>query len=181
MEPNRRRRCTKTMRRFLALAGLLALGTLVVPTPVHAGGGCHSGSQPNGSGTTVSLAMNCMTPRVLHSSTGRITFVNKDSVMHNLVGESWGVDELRKDASYVHDFSPGTHAYSCTLHPGMVGAVVIGDGVGAVTPVANLASTPTAASASAPSDRLPLGLALGALAGIAATIAALRIRLRLSR
>jgi hypothetical protein len=163
------------MRRFLALAGLLTIGTLIVPTPVHAGGGCHGGGTPSASGTTVELAMNCMTPRVLHSSTGKITFVNNDQVTHNLVGDNWGVDELRTKQSFVHDFATGTHAYSCTLHPGMVGAIVVGDGVGTVTPVAKLASTRTAASTPASPDRLPLGLAVGAVLGIAATLGARKL------
>jgi hypothetical protein len=171
------------MRRFLALAGLLTIGTLFVPTPVHAGGGCHGGGTPSSSGTTVELAMNCMTPRVLHSSTGRITFFNRDGVTHNLVGDNWGIDELRAKQSFVHEFASGTHAYSCTLHPGMVGAIVVGDGV-VPTPIADVTPVRTAAASStsdeSESDRLPLGIALGAVLGVAATLGARKLAARQS-
>jgi plastocyanin len=160
------------MRRFFAIAGVFAAGSLFAPTPARAGGGCHGSTQPSGSGTTVALAMNCMTPRVLHAPAGTtIRFVNNDPVTHNLVGDNWGVDELRPGKEYAHDFPPGVHAYSCTIHPGMVGAIVVGDLDG--TPVALAASTPAQTS---DSDRLPLGVALGAVVGIAATVVSRRLR-----
>lgn len=110
--------------------------------------------------------MNCMNPRVLRTSSEEVTFVNRDGATHNLFGSGWMVEELRQDDSVVRRFTEGTHVYSCTLHPGMVGAVVVGDGV-AETPLRVAASRPKPSKP----DRLPLGLAVGALAGaLAATV-----------
>jgi hypothetical protein len=83
-----------------------------------------------------------MNPRVLAAAEGAsVTFVNRDAVEHNLVGDGWFVDELSIGESVTRKFPIGTHVYSCTLHPGMVGAVVVGDG--AVAPALAAATTPT--------------------------------------
>ena len=169
------------MRRLIAVAGVLAASTLFVPTPAHAGGGCHSSGDSSGAGTTVELAMNCMNPRVLRAPAGSsVTFVNHDETTHNLFGGDWGVDELRAGKTYVKEFTVGTHVYACTLHPGMVGAIVVGDGVGTpiadVTPVRKVAAS-SSASDDDTSDRLPLGLVVGALVGSVATLGVRRLQL----
>jgi plastocyanin len=155
--------------------------------PAHAGGGCHGGATPSGTGNTVELSMMCMTPRVLHvNSGGTVTFLNKDNMEHNLTGDGWFVDQLTPGETYERTFVAGTHVYSCTLHPGMVGAVVVGDGVGTpvadVTPVRKVAVTTSPLSAK-PSNRLPLGIAIGAAVGVmaahcVATLRAWRMRRR---
>ncbi len=167
------------MRRFFAVAGALAALSLFAPTPADAGGGCHRSGSSSGDGSNVELAMNCMNPKVLRTaSAGPITFVNRDEITHNLFGDGWSVDELRAGKSFTREFVAGTHLYSCTLHPGMLGVIVVGDGVGGATPVADVTPVRAAASTSADSDpdRLPLGLALGAVLGVAATLGALRVR-----
>ena len=167
------------MRRLIAVAFVLAVSTLFVPTPAHAGGGCHGGGAPSGTGDTVVLSMNCMTPRVLRAGAdGAVTFLNKDEVEHNLSGDGWFVDELTTGETYERTFVAGTHVYSCTLHPGMVGAVIVGDGVAApvadVTPVQKVAAASPVADET--SDRLALGLAVGIAIGCVATLATRRLR-----
>lgn len=172
------------MRRLLLVVALVAIGVLVAPV-ARAGGGCHSGGVSSGSGSTVELSMNCMNPRVLRAAgdSAEITFVNRDAVVHNVTGEGWVVDELRTGESTKHVFPEGTHVYACTLHPGMVGAVVVGDGVGSAVATA----TPVRAVSTSPaSDGSSSGWLFGALAGLlvgaAATFVTLRARLsRLDR
>lgn len=172
------------MRRLFAVTGLLALLaaiSLITPSAVSAGGGCHGAGRATAMGNAVELRMNCMDPRVAHASVGKVTFTNRDAVTHNVIGDGWGVDELAAGDSFAHDFVPGTHVYSCTLHPGMIGVVVAAAGVGTpagsvddATPVRSAASTSTQPTDSG-DDRLPLGLAIGAVAGGAATIAVRRL------
>jgi len=170
------------MRRLIAAAGVFAACTFFVPSsPAQAGGGCHGSGQSSGDGTTVELAMNCMNPRVLRAAEGTaVTFINRDQVVHNLFGDGWGVEELPFEKTYTREFVKGTHVFSCTLHPGMVGAIVVGDGIGApianVTPVRQVAASTTTEANDTASDRLPLGLAIGAAAGVAASAGVRRLR-----
>ena len=120
------------MRRVIAVMGLVA-GLLFVAPAARAGGGCHGNAERNGTGDTVALSMNCMTPRVLHveGDSAVVQFVSKDEVTHNIYGDGWGFDEVAPGMSVTHVFGEGTNVYACTLHAGMSGAVVVGDGVGA--------------------------------------------------
>jgi plastocyanin len=166
------------MRRVLVVVGLVA-GALFLVSPARAGGGCHGGGVASGAGTTVELAMNCMNPRVvrLDGDSAVVTFTNRDQVAHNVWGDRWGIDELRPGESETHLFGEGTNVYACSLHPGMVGAVVVGDGVGAaVAPVAKMTAKPAADIAS-PAAWLLAGVA-GAALGAAFTTGARRLRTR---
>jgi len=142
------------LRRRACIASLaLVAAPFVMTEPAAAGGGCHRGAeegQTEGTGTTVNLEMNCMNPTVLHAEAGEaITFVNRDKMMHNLYGVGWGFDSV--DGSGVtHVFDePGTYPFACLIHPGMVGAVVIGDGESAA------AKTPSAPDAAPETDAVP--------------------------
>jgi hypothetical protein len=162
------------MRRLLVVVGLV--GAAVFPAlPAHAGGGCHGDTVPSGSGTTVALEMNCMNPRVLHAAgnSAEITFVNRDQVTHNLYGDGWSVDELAAAKSITRVFAPGTHVYACTIHPGMAGALVVGDGVGAVQPVRAVRDAGDSSSA----GWLLVALA-GVVVGSAGTVGLRRVRTR---
>ncbi len=170
------------MRRLLVVLAVLAASTVVAPTPARAGGGCYGSSQPSGSGSTVVLSMNCMTPRVLNAPSGDVTFLNTDDVTHNVVGDSWGVDELRTGETFSRAFTPGTYVFACTLHPGMVGGLVVGEGSGinVAAPVADV--TPVRVAASIPTkqadDRLLVGLLLGALIGAVGVVGLRALRAR---
>ena len=119
------------MRRILPVL-VLAVGTLVVTaSPSAAGGGCHS-AQTEGEGTTVEMAGMCFTPTVLHVEPGtEVTFVNRDPLAHIALGVGWGEwKELGTGDAITHRFDEtGTFPYTCNLHPGMSGVVVVGDDV----------------------------------------------------
>ena len=115
---------------------------LVFASPAGAGGGCHAAGegQTTGSGDRVDMVDMCMTPTVLHVDEGRVvTFTNKDGVEHNLYGVGWGTDRLgRGDAHNERFDDAGTFPYTCTLHPGMNGAIVVGDEAIPTEPIASV-------------------------------------------
>jgi plastocyanin len=117
------------------LAAVLAVGSqLTQATPAEAGGGCHS-TATNGSGTTVEMKDMCFTPTVLRVKPGdSVTFVNRDEMQHTVTGTGGvfgGYDALTPGKSATYKFATdGVYAYSCIFHPGMTGAVVVGDGTG---------------------------------------------------
>jgi len=171
------------LRRRACIASLaLVAAPFVMTEPAAAGGGCHRGAeegQTEGTGTTVNLEMNCMNPTVLHAEAGEeITFVNRDKMMHNLYGVGWGFDSVDGGGvTHVFDES-GTYPYACLIHPGMVGAVVVGDGesAAAAAPVQPPEAAGTVESSSGIS-----GLTAGAAAGALALGAALLLKLRSRR
>jgi plastocyanin len=123
----RRRTIVVSAALAMAIAGLTA-------GPAAAGGGCHGGAT-DGHGSSVTMEANCFSPAVLHAAPGEeIAWVNADPVAHTVTGvaDTWGgFDEYLKGqgASYAFE-EDGVYLYSCLLHPGMIGAVVVGDGSG---------------------------------------------------
>ncbi len=117
------------MRRILPVL-VLAMGTLVVTaSPSAAGGGCHAG-QTEGTGTSVEMRGMCFTPTVLHVDLGtEVEWVNRAPLAHVVVGVGWGEwKELGNGDAVTQRFTePGTYPYTCNLHPGMNGVVVVGD------------------------------------------------------
>jgi len=129
--------------------------------PASANGGC--GVPPSdGTGDTVEMTANCFQATVLHVEPGsEITWVNHDPYAHTVtgVGGSWGdFTEIAKGESVSYRFDAnGVYLYSCLIHLGMVGAVVVGDGSGdaGLNPAAVVpASTgpPAAAATTAPAS-----------------------------
>lgn len=155
----------RTLPRLAALAFVTTIGIGVAPA--SAGGGCHraaAGGQSEAAGTLVELSSNCMTPTVLHTERGgTVTFVNVDPVQHNLFGTTWGFDTLAPGVSFTQTFDEdGTYPYACTLHPGMVGAVVVGE----------QAAPPAAAASPVDTDEASLAVPLGA-GGVVVTASAI--------
>jgi plastocyanin len=117
------------------LAAAIAVGSqLALVSPAQAGGGCHSVAT-NGTGTTVEMKDMCFTPTVLHVKPGgSVTFVNSDQMQHTVTGTAGAFGSftgLTPGESAIYKFSTnGVYAYSCIFHPGMTGAVVVGDGSG---------------------------------------------------
>jgi plastocyanin len=155
------------MQRFLLFGSLFMAAWPA--TPAAAGGGCHSAgpesAQPM-AGTTVEMVGNCFLPGVLTVDPGTtVRFANQDDIAHVVLGTGWGSGEAVAPGKAVeHRFEqPGTFGYSCYLHPGMNGAIVVGQA--AVRPAT--AATPAAlASSSTASDGVGFGLlALGGLGG----------------
>jgi plastocyanin len=116
---------------ILATASFLAV--LVLPAlPAAAGGGCHGGVT-QGTGDTVEIVDACFTPTTLNIQPGdSVTWVNTDSFVHNVGGNLWGhFDDLNGGQSFTATFDqPGVFPYACTYHPGMTGAIIVGDGTG---------------------------------------------------
>jgi plastocyanin len=131
-----------------AIVAMLAASALVGipagPTAASGGGGCGTPTT-EGTGDAVSISRFCFRPTVLYTEPGTlVTFENLDPVKHNVLGAhgSWGSFQwLREGRSTVYGFEdPGVYPYVCSWHPGMVGAVVVGDPDGAASaePVARV-------------------------------------------
>jgi len=98
------------------------------------GGGC---GQPvtDAACTTVEIESFFFVPTIIRVESGReVTFANADPFPHTVLGANgaWGsYGALKPDKDVTYRFiDAGVYPYVCTLHPGMVGAVVVGDGVG---------------------------------------------------
>ena len=138
------------VRRVLIIASLCL--TALPAGAAHAGGGCHSGGRPDAgravTGTEVQMTRICFEPPVLAVQPGTtVRFTNQDEVVHVVAGTGWGsTDELAAGQWMEHRFlRPGIYPYTCYLHPGMNGAVVVGEAGPASTPAA--AATPASAPA----------------------------------
>ena len=122
------------MSRRLALAATIVLASLAIPAlPASAGGGGCYGGATQGTGTTVYLQEACPTPAILHVDPGaKVTFVNKDPFAHNIIGILWGhYDDLNQGHAFTATFDgSGVYPYACWYHPGMTGAIIVGDGTG---------------------------------------------------
>jgi plastocyanin len=123
----------RAMRRVLVLTMLaVPIGLTAVPARASGGGGC--GAPVTGQeGTTVAVRQFCFRPTILYANPGdSVTWTNKDSVEHNVAGSNlaWGsFQTLREDRTVTYRFTePGIYPYVCSWHPGMSGAVVVGDG-----------------------------------------------------
>jgi plastocyanin len=110
---------------------LVALALPVTPALASGGGGC---GEPvtNETGTSIHIQAYCFTPTVLFAAPGdTITWTNTDPTFHNVGGANmaWGsFERMREGKSVRYSFSkPGVYSYVCTMHPGMVGTVVVGD------------------------------------------------------
>lgn len=66
-------------------------------------------------------------PRTVTVNVGNtVTWVNNDNDLHVVTGEGWGSPDLDLNQAYSYTFNaPGTYAYSCPYHEGMVGTVVV--------------------------------------------------------
>ncbi len=121
-----------------AVAGV-ALSAAGSPGGVNAGGGCHSPEDLKATetaGVTVEIGNCAFGPTVLRIDPGeQVTWTNASETPHTVTGlaGNWGdTNQVLNRASVGYSFeSAGTYPYSCVLHPGMVGAVVVGDGVSA--------------------------------------------------
>jgi plastocyanin len=113
------------------------IGAVAAPGVAVAGGGCLHGTPPSvGSGTRVDLAGGCFSPTVISVRPGgAVTFVNRDADEHNVVGVgmTWGDPDrilLHGDRQTFRFAEQGVFPFACWIHPGMVGAVVVGPGMG---------------------------------------------------
>jgi len=154
------------MRR--AIVALLAASALAGipagPAAASGGGGCGAPTT-EGTGDAVSISEFCFEPTVLYTEPGaRVTFQNLDPVRHNVLGAQgeWGSFEwLREGRSVSHGFvESGVYPYVCSWHPGMVGAVVVGD------PARAFSAEPVSRSTEAPGTEGPWKAATGVALGL---------------
>jgi plastocyanin len=120
----------------MLLGMALSAGLLLAPSTAAASGGGGCGRQvTDAAGTTVTIRNYCFGPTILRVAPREtVTWINKDADLHTVVGANavWGdFSTLRRAARVTYRFvRPGVYPYVCTYHPGMVGAVVVGDGTG---------------------------------------------------
>jgi plastocyanin len=120
------------MRRSL-LAAALALGSILLASApaVAGGGGC--ADVTSGHSAAVDLKGLCLFPTLVRvpSGGGEVTFTNYDEVDHVVVGAgfAWGSDGIMHQSdSFTARFArDGVYPFQCYLHPGMSGAVLVGD------------------------------------------------------
>lgn len=126
------------MRRAVVVLAAV-VGTVLMPSieaRASGGGGC-GGPITEGSGTDVAIREFCFEPTVLAMPAGgEVTFTNEDPGPHNVLGANaaWG-SFARMNGGKSRTFAldePGVYPYVCSWHPGMVGAVVVGDGAEAI-------------------------------------------------
>lgn len=121
-----------------AILGTAVIAGALVLAPSAAsasgGGGC-GGPVTDAGGARVDIDGNCFSPTILRAEPGdAVTFANADPVPHTVLGANgaWGgYDMLKGGREATYSFTdPGVYPYVCTVHPGMVGTIVVGDGVG---------------------------------------------------
>jgi plastocyanin len=129
-----RTRRTRWMSVFFGAGAVV--GTVIVASPAHASGGGGCGRPvTDARGVSVAIRTFCFAPTILHVGSGQaVTWTNADPFAHNVMGASasWGsFDLLKPGRSVTYRFTrAGTYPFVCTMHAGMVGAVVVGDGDG---------------------------------------------------
>ena len=163
----------RRLRTLIAIGGLLGLALALAPG-VAAGDPCYHGytipPTTSEATSTVQLDPCAFLPTSARVAPGTtVSFVNRSGEPHLITGANaaWGDRDqpLAPGASVTARFDePGVYPYTCALHRGMTGAVVVGDpGTDAVAAAATTSTTgqpPGGVSAQA-------GLAMLALAGLA--------------
>jgi len=164
-----------------ATLGLLLVGSLASAPGAIGGGGCHADvtGAAHGDAVTTVVRMDACSfePTVARVPVGaRVTFLNTASLDHVVAGRgnAWGGETMRPGESLVTSFrEAGVFPYSCPLHPGMVGAVVVGDG--AMAPVASVDPPAAAAPGTGAGVDPLLAAGLGGSVGLAVVAAGLLV------
>jgi plastocyanin len=179
-----------------ALPLILTLGWAAAGVAL-AGGGCHPtrGAVPSeGNATIVKIDGCTFAPTVTRVPIGtEVRFLNSSPQIHDVTGRNgeWGSDTLQDGQSFAMRFAaPGIYPYSCSLHPGMAGVVVVGSPVAAAAPAADAAPAAadiapvavTTPAAPASADGSPLAYlatgGIGLVAGLGVGAAAVARRRR---
>lgn len=82
---------------------------------------------PTQSSNTVTIQNFAFSPATLTIKPGTtVTWINQDTVTHNIKSASFNSPELSQGASYQFKFdNPGTYSYSCGIHPSMTGTIKV--------------------------------------------------------
>jgi manganese oxidase len=140
-------------RVVLLITAVVILVLVVSAAPSSAGGFCMGHTPSEGftdtDGTQVSMMDFCFSPTVIRIDEGdEITWTNDDSEVH-AVGGAVGAfgdahSEVAPGDSVTYRFDrEGTFPYVCIYHPGMAGAVVVGDGLGPAFKAGGIVETGT--------------------------------------
>ena len=121
--------------RSIALLSL-AVASLVLGSSAAAGGGCEprDSAHTQSSGTSVEIVGCKFAPVVLFAPVGATVNwkVAESGPPHNIHGLGWGMrsgELLGQGLETKQMFErPGIYPYQCSLHPGMSGVVIVGDG-----------------------------------------------------
>jgi plastocyanin len=127
------------MRRAMLLCVIVGAAAFASGGTALAGGGCHEGAtHADATGTdevTVQMIDACFSTSITAVDPGTsVTFQHMDSgLTHNVSANGWGeYGEMRLGDTYRATFDEeGIYPFACTYHPGMIGAIVVGDGMGA--------------------------------------------------
>ena len=162
--------------RAIAAAGVLTIAALAAAPAVLAGDPCFHGYTIPASTTadTSRVAMEecAFLPTNVRAAPGTtISFTNGSASVHLLTGanQEWGdrEKEIPPGASVTMTFDkPGVYAFSCALHRGMSGAVIVGDPGAAVG--ATGAGSASAGDSGAGDTGMAGTIAVGGLAALAA-------------
>ena len=147
------------MRRSIPLV-LVPLLLFALPPAASAGGACRGGTFSDAPATVVEMKDFCFGPIVSRVEVGgTLTFVNKDNVVHGVGGVPSTFGEMHKEISGGDSVSftfeeSGVYPFLCIFHPGMAGAVVVGDGewTGAATVVTSNSSAAKSDASGVKSD-----------------------------
>jgi len=111
------------MRRFtvlvLVLASVLVLALAACSSSASTSGTTTGG--PAASSVTVTMQNLAFNPAQVDVATGgTVTFVNNDTVQHNVAGDSWSSGPLDPGKSFTQTFSTaGAIPVRCLIHPSM--------------------------------------------------------------
>lgn len=105
---------------------LLMIGMLVIGIAA-ALSACSASPTNTPAKNTVNIQGNAFSPAEITIKQGEsITWVNKDSVGHTVVGLTFTSSLLDTGQSFTQVFaSAGTFEYHCSVHPSMVGKVIV--------------------------------------------------------
>lgn len=163
--------CRRLLVSIATLSFLLVLA-LVAAGGATAGGGCHDqGAVASAASASVVKIDGCtFLPTIDRVPVGAsVTFLNSGTGPHDISGRSgtWGSRMLEPGSSFAHRFAvAGIYPYSCSLHPGMAGMVVVGPtDLELASDVQVAPSQPTAASDGGSPIPVALAGGLGLIAG----------------
>jgi plastocyanin len=181
----------------LSLAGLVGALAGSGPAVVVAGDPCFRDmSRPpvtDDAATTVAIGDCSFHPTIARAAVGaEISFENRSGQAHEVVGANlaWGAHgkllEPGDQIGWTFD-EPGVYPYTCMIHPGMTGAIVVGDAAvtgatggsgGLADDGGNAGAVPAANSDAVAAAGSPIGIALMAVlvAGIATSVVVRRLR-----
>lgn len=124
---------TRRVVTLVSLVVALPFVLLLAAPPAHTGGFCTYEPLSDRTQSSVDMKENCFFPMVVRvESGGTVTWKNYDKSPHTLTAPGgWGSGHkefFNGDKAKFQFDEDGVYPYVCLLHPGMVGAVVVGDG-----------------------------------------------------